>query len=198
MTAGEARVQSLAAHGVHESRRQAELAARQAAEDLQSTRRLYEEKAASRDDLNRATLVAGQAEAERDLLAIRLRDRTISAPVGPHTDQEWDKLAADVLRQTADGRWRRHYDVSLALPFKVMTEESAQQGEAALWAAYDAVQCPVLLVRGSESDLLTRETAQQMTTRGPHAQLVELPGIGHAPTFMHEDQIALARQFFLE
>ena len=124
--------------------------------------------------------------------------RTISAPFGPHTDQEWDKLAADVLRQTADGRWRRHYDVSLALPFKVMTEESAQQGEAALWAAYDAVQCPVLLVRGSESDLLTRETAQQMTTRGPHAQLVELPGIGHAPTFMHEDQIALARQFFLE
>jgi len=61
--------------------RQAELAARQAAEDLQSTRRLYEEKAASRDDLNRATLVAGRAEAERDLLAIRLRDRTISAPV---------------------------------------------------------------------------------------------------------------------
>lgn len=124
--------------------------------------------------------------------------RTISAPFGPHTDQEWDKLAADVLRQTADGRWRRHYDVSLALPFKVMTEESAQQGEAALWAAYDAVRCPVLLVRGSESDLLTRETAQQMTTRGPHAQLVELPGIGHAPTFMHEDQIAIARQFFLE
>jgi hypothetical protein len=48
-----------------------------------------------------------------------------------------------------------------------MTEESAQQGEAALWAAYDAVQCPVLLVRGSESDLLTRETAQQMTNAWP-------------------------------
>ncbi|MFM7522936.1 MAG: alpha/beta fold hydrolase [Betaproteobacteria bacterium] len=123
--------------------------------------------------------------------------RTISAPFGPHTDQQWDKLAADVLRQTDDGQWRRHYDVSLALPFKVMTEESAQQGEAALWAAYDAVRCPVLLVRGAESDLLTRETAQQMTIRGPRAQLVELPGIGHAPTFMHDDQIALAREFFL-
>ena len=124
--------------------------------------------------------------------------RSISAPFGPHTEQEWDKLAADVLRQTDDGRWRRHYDVSLALPFKVMTEESAQQGEAALWAAYDAVRCPVLLVRGSESDLLTRDTAQQMTTRGPHARLLELSGIGHAPTFMHDDQIALARQFFME
>lgn len=124
--------------------------------------------------------------------------RTISAPFGPHTDAEWDKLAADVLRQTDDGQWRRHYDVSLALPFKVMTEESAQQGEAALWAAYDAVRCPVLLVRGAQSDLLTPETAQQMTLRGPRAQLVELPGVGHAPTFMHDDQIALARAFFLE
>ena len=124
--------------------------------------------------------------------------RTISAPFGPHTEQEWDKLAADVLRQTDDGRWRRHYDLALALPFKAMTQEAAQQGEAALWAAYDAVRCPVLLVRGSESDLLTRETAQQMASRGPRARLVELPGIGHAPTFMHDDQIALARAFFLE
>ena len=124
--------------------------------------------------------------------------RTISAPFGPHTEQEWDKLAADVLRQTDDGRWRRHYDLALALPFKAMTQETAQQGEAALWAAYDAVRCPVLLVRGSESDLLTRETAQQMASRGPRARLVELPGIGHAPTFMHDDQIALARAFFLE
>lgn len=124
--------------------------------------------------------------------------RTVSAPFGPHSELEWDKLAADVLRQTEDGRWRRHYDMSLALPFKTMTVDSAQQGEAALWAAYDAVRCPVLLVRGSESDLLTRETAQQMTERGPHAHLVELPGIGHAPTFVHDDQIALARKFFLD
>ena len=124
--------------------------------------------------------------------------RTISAPFGPHTEQEWDKLAADVLRQTDDGRWRRHYDLALALPFKAMTQETAQQGEAALWAAYDAVRCPVLLVRGSESDLLMRETAQQMASRGPRARVVELPDIGHAPTFMHDDQIALARAFFLE
>ena len=60
---------------------QAELNSRQMEEDLQSIRRLYDEKAASRDDLNRATLTAGRAAAERDLLAIRLRNRTISSPV---------------------------------------------------------------------------------------------------------------------
>jgi pimeloyl-ACP methyl ester carboxylesterase len=121
--------------------------------------------------------------------------RTIAAPFGPHSAEEWDKLARDVLRQEADGTWIRHYDPALSLAFKSMTAESAAQGEAALWAAYDAIRCPVLLVRGSESDLLTRETAAQMTQRGPRAELAELAGIGHAPTFMHEDQIALARRF---
>lgn len=124
--------------------------------------------------------------------------RLISAPFGPHTNAEWDKLARDVLRQDGDGRWRRHYDPALALPFRTLTVDAAQQGEAALWAAYDAIRCPVLLVRGSESDLLTRETAQLMAERGPRARLVELPGVGHAPTFMHGDQIALARGFFLD
>ena len=124
--------------------------------------------------------------------------RSISTPFGPHSDGEWDKLARDVLRQDADGRWRRHYDLALATPFKSLTEASVKQGEAAMWAAYDAIRCPVLLVRGSESDLLTSESATEMTQRGPKAKLVELPGIGHAPTFMHADQIALAKEFFLE
>jgi pimeloyl-ACP methyl ester carboxylesterase len=124
--------------------------------------------------------------------------RLISTPFGPHSDAQWDKLARDVLKQDPDGYWRRHYDLSLALPFKALTAENARQGEAALWAAYDAIRCPVLLVRGSESDLLSRETAQQMSERGPRAKVVELPGIGHAPTFMQADQIALARGFFLD
>lgn len=124
--------------------------------------------------------------------------RMISAPFGPHSDDEWDKLARDVLRQGEDGQWRRHYDPALSRAFKALTAENAKQGEAALWAAYDAVRCPVLLVRGSDSDLLTRETAREMTVRGPRATLVELEGVGHAPTFMHADQIALARRFFLD
>lgn len=124
--------------------------------------------------------------------------RTVSAPFGPHSDAEWDKLARDVLRVESDGHWRRHYDPAIAKGFEGITEESTKRGEAALWAAYDAIRAPVLLVRGSESDLLTHETAQTMTERGPHAQLVELPGIGHAPTFMHDDQIALARQFLMD
>ena len=123
--------------------------------------------------------------------------RTIAAPFGPHSDEQWHKLAGDVLRQQKDGQWSRHYDPAIAQAFSTFTEENAAQSEAALWAIYDAIQCPVLLVRGSESDLLSRETADLMTQRGPRAALTELAGIGHAPTFMQPEQIALARNFFI-
>jgi len=123
--------------------------------------------------------------------------RTVSASFGPHSEAQWRKLAADVLRQDNDGTWQRHYDMALAQPFKAATPDTAHRDEAALWAAYDAITCPTLLVRGADSDLLSRATVQQMTTRGPRPELVEIPGVGHAPTFMQEDQIAIARRFLL-
>lgn len=124
--------------------------------------------------------------------------KAISLTFGPHTDEEWRKLASDVLRQDKDGQWIRHYDLKLSVPFKAATPESTKQAEAMLWAAYDSISCPTLLVRGAQSDLVTPEVAQAMAGRGPKAKVVELQGVGHAPTFMHADQIAIARDFLLE
>jgi pimeloyl-ACP methyl ester carboxylesterase len=123
--------------------------------------------------------------------------REISLTFGEHTEQEWRKLAADVVRQTPDGQWGRHYDLDLALPLRSATTESADMDQIMLWAAYDAIKCPTLLVRGALSDLLSAETARAMTTRGPKVTLVEIRNVGHAPTFTHADQIALARNFLL-
>ena len=122
---------------------------------------------------------------------------TISASFGPHSRGQWERLTRYVVRQ--DGaRWIMHYDPSIAVPFKSVTPEDAAVGEAALWRAYDAIRCPTLLVRGALSDLLSRDTAGEMTRRGPRARLVEIAGVGHAPTFIHDDQIALACNFLLE
>jgi pimeloyl-ACP methyl ester carboxylesterase len=121
----------------------------------------------------------------------------ISAPFGPHTEDQWNKIADDVLKQDADGKWIRHYDPQLAMPFETTTVESATQAQALLWAAYDAIRCPTLLLRGAESDLLTAEAAREMTQRGPKPQLVEFEGVGHAPTLMHLNQIATVQNFLL-
>jgi pimeloyl-ACP methyl ester carboxylesterase len=119
--------------------------------------------------------------------------RATAAPFGPHTDAEWRLLTEVVLRKNADGSWRFHYDPKIAEVYR----RSMPEGDVELWPLWDAVSCPTLVIRGAQSDLLSRETAQAMTQRGPKAKLVELPGIGHAPTLLHADQIALVRQFLL-
>ena len=119
--------------------------------------------------------------------------RAVSAPFGPHTDEEWRFLTEVVVRQNADGSYRLHYDPKIAEAVRQqMTGKDLES-----WPSWDAVRCPTLVIRGALSDLLSKDTALQMTQRGPKAKLVELPGIGHAPTLMHADQIALVREFLL-
>jgi len=67
-----------------------------------------------------------------------------------------------------------------------------------LWQAYDRIRAETLLVRGAESDLLSVQTAQAMTQRGPKARLVEFVGVGHAPTFVAPDQIQSVLSFLLD
>ena len=87
--------------------------------------------------------------------------------------------------------------MNIALPFRAITPELAAAGEAILWRSFDAVTCPTLLLRGADSDLLSHETALLMTGRGPKARLVEFAGVGHAPTLIAPDQVAVVREFLL-
>jgi pimeloyl-ACP methyl ester carboxylesterase len=66
-----------------------------------------------------------------------------------------------------------------------------------LWAQWDRIVCPTLVLRGAQSDLPRAADAQSMTARGPRAALVEFPGVGHAPALMAADQIAAVRGFLL-
>jgi len=123
--------------------------------------------------------------------------KTISTSFGPHSDAEWRKMATDLLRQEADGQWIRHYDLALSPAFRKAYLEDVEENTALLWAAYDAITCPTLLLRGGNSSLVLSHTAQAMMQRGPKAKVVELPGIGHAPTLIQPAQIAIVKEFLL-
>ena len=123
--------------------------------------------------------------------------RSISTTFGEHTPEQWHKFCSDVLRQDKDGMWIRHYDLKLAMAFQAINPEIAQAMQVMMWAAYDAITCPTLLLRGMDSDLLKRETAIEMTTRGPKVQLVEFEKVGHAPTLVHQYQINAVKEFLL-
>ena len=85
----------------------------------------------------------------------------------------------------------------MALPFRETTPVQVSAGEAALWQMFEAIQAPTLVVRGAQSDLLTRETVAEMVARGRNVSAVEVPDVGHAPTFIDPAQVAIAKQFFL-
>ncbi|MDE2093720.1 MAG: alpha/beta hydrolase [Burkholderiales bacterium] len=120
----------------------------------------------------------------------------ISASFGPHTREQWLALSRPMLKADGDG-FVLHYDPNIAVPFRSVTPEIAAAGEALTWRAYDAITCPTLLLRGAQSDLLSRETAQAMTQRGPKARLREFAGVGHAPTLVADEQVAVVREFLL-
>ena len=121
----------------------------------------------------------------------------ISLGFGLRDRDEWREITQSVLKADGDG-FTLHYDLRLALPIKAMTPEIAAASEAALWKFYDQIQCPTLLIRGANSDLLSHETATAMTQRGPRASLVEFAGVGHAPMFFDPAQIGAVRNFLLQ
>ncbi len=124
--------------------------------------------------------------------------RRISPGFGPHTDAQWLALSTPMFKPLPQGGWTLHYDPALAKPVHALTPEAAQHGEALLWQLYDQISAPTLLLRGAESDLLTPEVAQAMQQRGPRAQRVDLPGVGHAPTLVADDQVAAVASFLLK
>jgi pimeloyl-ACP methyl ester carboxylesterase len=121
----------------------------------------------------------------------------ISQGFGIRSRERWLELTRPMLKPEGEGL-RLHYDPQIALPIRAITAETAKASEAALWRAYDAIDCPTLLLRGADSDLLSRDTARAMTERGPKARLHEFAGIGHAPMLIDAEQIEVVRAFLAE
>jgi len=145
-----------------------------------------------KDGLQRIADYVGLDPKFPDLAALGAMLRFVHAPFGPLTDEQWHKMAEQSSRRLPDGSYALHYDPKIAEPFKAMTGKDVE-----FWDQWDKITCPVLLLRGAQSDILRRSDAEAMTQRGPRARLIEFAGIGHAPALLVEDQIAAVRDFLL-
>jgi len=121
----------------------------------------------------------------------------ISQSFGPHTPQQWLALSQAMVKPLPAGGFTLHYDPAIAVPFRTLDEKSAAAGQAALWQLYDAIRARTLLLRGAQSDLLSRATAEEMMRRGPKPRLVEFEGVGHAPTLIAQEQVDAVASFLL-
>jgi pimeloyl-ACP methyl ester carboxylesterase len=142
--------------------------------------------------LERIGAYLGLALSFKSLADLEAHLREIHAPFGPLSDAEWAHLAEHSAKQRDDGTFVLSYDPRIAEPFK--TGDPVEDLD--LWALWEAISCPTLVLRGETSDLLLPDTAEAMTARGPKAALRTIEGVGHAPALMDRAQIQLIRDWF--
>ena len=150
------------------------------------------------DSVARMQQYVGRFGRYADLAEAAAEMRRLSQGFGPVPEDVWLELSAPMVRALPEGGVTLHYDPAIGEPVRAATPEAAQAAEALLWGLYDQIRAQVLLIRGQESDLLTEATAHAMTERGPRAQLVQWPGVGHAPTLTAPEQIEVLATFLLE
>lgn len=119
----------------------------------------------------------------------------ICSTFGEHTPEEWETYNGPLLIER-NGLWILHYDPDISVPFASVNPIMAKAGEMALWHAFKQIKIPMLIVRGGVSDLLSAATVAEMCKVNPYARSIEIPNVGHAPAFVKQEQIALAKEFF--
>ena len=129
---------------------------------------------------------AGNPPAFATLLELEAFFRQVYKPFGWLSDAQWRALTETSARRLPNGMVTPHYDPAMAQQF------IAHPNDYLIWPHYDALEIPVLCLRGAQSDLVEAHTIETMRTRGPGAQgrlqVVEVPGCGHAPALNVPEQ----------
>lgn len=143
--------------------------------------------------IDRIRAYAGQPPAFDTVAQLEAFFRQVYAPYGWLSDAQWRRLTETSVRRLPDGRVTPHYDPAMVRQFIDHPDDYL------IWTHYDALDCPVLLLRGAQSDLVLAETVPRMRARGPGAkgllQVVEVPACGHAPALNVPDQLETLTRF---
>jgi len=110
--------------------------------------------------------------------------RNTLAPFGELDDADWLHLTEHSVARDDSGACRVLCDPGIVRAFG-----PGLLYNLSLWKYWDAIQCDVLLLRGEQSDMLSREIAAQMVQRGKRTILREVVGCGHAPPLLSHEEM---------
>jgi pimeloyl-ACP methyl ester carboxylesterase len=109
--------------------------------------------------------------------------KTIYKPYGSLTDDQWRLMAETSTRRLPDGKVTFHYDPNMVRQFVAHPTDYDQ------WDHYNSISCPMLLIRGADTDLLSVETRDAMLESNSNCELYEVENVGHAPALNVPEQI---------
>ena len=146
-----------------------------------------------RAGLERISAYVGRAPAARDLAGFATRLAEISPDFAGVPPSRWLEEATKFATVTPEGL-RLTYDPALRDGFVA----AMAAPDPVLWPLFDALAgLPVALIRGANSDLLSRTTVAEMQSRRPDMIFADVPGRGHIP-FLDEPESLTALHAFLQ
>ena len=118
--------------------------------------------------------------------------RLFAAQFPKLSDDDWVAFARRTFKD-AGGRIVPDYDVRLG---KTLDQIDPARPVSALWKEFSALaRVPLLVIRGGNSDILSRATVAAMETRHPAMEAVEVADQGHAPLLSEPALIARIAAF---
>jgi pimeloyl-ACP methyl ester carboxylesterase len=110
-------------------------------------------------------------------------------------DDDWLAFATRYYKEQ-NGHLIPSYDARLALTNRHL---NLQKTLPDMWGQYLALfNHPLLIIRGENSDMLSRKTVEQMCTLHLHAKAVIVPGQGHAPLLRDTPSLQTISAFLAE
>ncbi len=103
---------------------------------------------------------------------------------GPMDAAQRRRFVEVAVRSRPDGQITMNYDPNIAWAFKQNEPEAID-----MWPLWSLIRCPVLVIRGAVSDLLSAATSARMQAEGPKAEELVIEGVGHAPALMSAGEI---------
>ncbi|SLN52557.1 alpha/beta fold hydrolase [Roseisalinus antarcticus] len=120
-----------------------------------------------------------------DYAATEAHLREIYAGFGPMTDDDWRHMAHTSVYREDDGSYAPHFDPGIGENFR----QYWLLVRFNFWTYWKRIKCPILILRGTNSDFLTPELLARMVAEQPGASVIEFDGVGHTPTLNTAAQI---------
>ncbi len=136
------------------------------------------------DALKRLSEYLGENPLFDDLEHVETYIREKYSSFKPMNDANWKEMAEYSTIKTDEG-YRLAYDPAIAENYNrywLLMHFN-------VWSHWETITCPVLVIRGTESDFLTEPLMEKMKKTLPHAEFIEFEGVGHTPTLNSKEQI---------
>ncbi|HEY8102375.1 MAG TPA: alpha/beta hydrolase [Burkholderiaceae bacterium] len=118
--------------------------------------------------------------------------KNLYAAWGNVSEDQWLSVAKQSSRVLEDGTYALAYDPAIVAPLKGNVDALE---DISIWPVYEAIQIPMLLLHGAESTIVPAALVEEMKQRNKNLEVVDFPGIGHAPSLMEDYQVNLVREW---